>query len=100
MEKTVKNRKLVNSEKGSVMLEYLILNFGFLVVLALSAYFLLPDFQNKEVYKHDPAGGEFTLVGNTNDADQGGAYGHYGLLGSAFIRHYNMVLNIISMPYP
>ena len=100
MAKTVKNRKLIKSEKGSVMMEYLILNFGFFIVLALAAHFVFPDFSNKDIYRHNPQTGEFHQAGNTGDADKGGEYGQYGLLGSAFIRHYNMMLDIISMPYP
>jgi len=70
MAKTIKNRKLIKSEKGSVMMEYLILNFGFFVILAVAAHFFLP--------------------GDTG----------YGGLGNAFLAHYNMVLDIVSMPYP
>ena len=70
MKKTLMNKKLINSEKGSVMMEYLILNFGFFVLLVLSAHFFMPG-------------------------DIG-----YGNLGNAFLAHYNMVLDIISMPYP
>ena len=70
MAKTGKNRNLIKSEKGSVMMEYLILNFGFFVLLVLSAHFFMPG-------------------------DIG-----YGNLGNAFLAHYNMVLDIISMPYP
>ena len=100
MAKTVKNRKLIKSEKGSVMMEYIILSFGFFVVLAMSAHFLFPDFQNRDIYEYNPVTGQFTQDGNTGDSDKGGAYGQYGRLGSAFIRHYNMVLDIVSMPYP
>jgi hypothetical protein len=100
MKKTVTNKKLIKSEKGSVMMEYIILSFGLFLVLALSAHFLFPDFSNRDIYRYDPTTGEITQAGNTGDADKGGAYGEYGLLGSAFIRHYNMVLDIVSMPYP
>ena len=70
MKKTLINKKLIKSEKGSVMMEYLILNFGFFVILAVAAHFFLP--------------------GDTG----------YGGLGNAFLAHYNMVLDIVSMPYP
>ena len=70
MARTIKNRKLIKSEKGSVMMEYLILNLGFFVILAVAAHFFLPE-------------------------DAG-----YGGLGNAFLAHYNMVLDIVSMPYP
>ena len=70
MKKTLMNKKLINSEKGSVMMEYLILNLGFFVILAVAAHFFLP--------------------GDTG----------YGGLGNAFLAHYNMVLDIVSMPYP
>ena len=100
MKKTLTNKKLIKSEKGSVMMEYLILNLGFFVVLALAAHFTFPDFSNRDIYKYDPSSGQFTQDGNTGDTDKGGTYGEYGLLGSAFIRHYNMVLDIVSMPYP
>ena len=70
MKKTLTNKKLIKSEKGSVMMEYLILNLGFFVILAVAAHFFLP--------------------GDTG----------YGGLGNAFLSHYNMVLDIVSMPYP
>ena len=70
MKKTLTNRKLIKSEIGSVMMEYLILNLGFFVILAVAAHFFLPG-------------------------DAG-----YGGLGNAFLAHYNMVLDIVSMPYP
>ena len=70
MKKTLINKKLIKSEKGSVMMEYLILNLGFFVILAVAAHFFLP--------------------GDTG----------YGGLGNAFLAHYNMVLDIVSMPYP
>ena len=70
MKKTLKNENLIKSEKGSVMMEYLVLNLGFFVILALAAHFFLP--------------------GDTG----------YGGIGNAFVAHYNMVLDIVSMPYP
>ena len=70
MKKTLTNKKLIKSEKGSVMMEYLILNLGFFVILAVAAHFFLP--------------------GDTG----------YGGLENAFLAHYNMVLDIVSMPYP
>ena len=100
MKKTLTNKKLIKSEKGSVMMEYLILNLGFFLVLALAAHFVLPGFENQNIYKYDPVTGQISQDGNTGDANKGGTYGRYGLLGSAFIRHYNMVLDIVSMPYP
>jgi uncharacterized protein (UPF0333 family) len=94
------NSKLVKAEKGSVMMEYLVLNLGFFVVLVLSAHFLFPDFSNKEIYTYDPVTGNFTQAGNTKDSNKGGSYGQYGLLGAAFVKHYNMMLDLVSMPYP
>lgn len=79
-------------------MEYLILNLGFFVILAMAAHFMFPDFKDKNIYEYE--NGQFVQAGKTGDADKGGAYGRYGLLGSAFIRHYNMVLDIVSMPYP
>lgn len=70
MVKTVKTKKMIKSENGTVMMEYIVLSLGFFFVLALSAHFFLP-----------------------------GTSG-YGNLGNAFIAHYNMVLDIVSMPYP
>ena len=55
---------------------------------------------NKDIYKYDPATGNFTQDGKTGDANKGGAYGQYGLLGAAFVKHYNMMLDLVSMPYP
>ena len=100
MKKSPRKRRFIKSEKGSVMMEYIILNFGFFVILALAAHFVFPDFSNKAIYGYNAETGEITQNGNTGDADKGGDYGEYGLLGSAFIRHYNMVLDIVSMPYP
>ena len=98
MGKNYKKRKIAGSESGSVMMEYLILNMGFFVVLALAAHFMMPDFKHKNVYGYDPVTGAITQKGTTADHDS--EYGEYGRLGAAFIRHYNMVLDIISMPYP
>ena len=70
MKKRVFFKKISGEDKGSVMLEYLILSLGFFVVLAFSAHFFLPNSSG------------------------------YGNLGDAFIAHYNLVLDIISMPYP
>ena len=70
MTKSVLLKKISGEDKGSVMLEYLILSLGFFVVLAFSAHFFLPNSSA------------------------------YGNLGDAFIDHYNLVLDIISMPYP
>ena len=97
MAKTIKNRKLIKSEKGSVMMEYLILNLGFFVVLAMAAHFTFPDFTAKPAYKNSEPGNLNFVVDeevSLNDVCS------YGRLGTAFIRHYNMVLDIISMPYP
>ena len=94
------SKRIKKSERGSVMMEYLILNLGFFVVLALSAHFLLPDFSDRTIYDYTPETGAFVEKGNAADSGRGGAYGKYGLLGSAFIKHYNMVLDIVSMPYP
>ena len=68
--KVQKNRRIARSEKGSVMMEYLILNLGVIAALVASAHFFVPG------------------------------SGNYGNLGDAFIAHWNMVLNIVSMPYP
>ena len=98
MSKICKKRKSAGSESGSVMMEYLILNLGFFMVIAMAGHFMLPDFEHKPVYEFDHTSGSFNQSGTTSTYDN--AYGKYGRLGAAFIRHYNMVLDIISMPYP
>lgn len=75
----LKNRRLMKSEKGSVMMEYLILNLIFITVCAAAGGILFGD--------------AFFFPGNARN-------GNYGIIGNSFIRHYNMVLNIVSMPYP
>ena len=95
MARTIKNRKLIKSEKGSVMMEYLILNLGFFVVLALAAHFCMPDFETRRTYKLDSSGD----ISFEQDERKPVA-GRYGHLGEAFLQHYNMVLEVISMPYP
>ena len=95
MARTIKNRKLIKSEKGSVMMEYLILNLGFFVVLALAAHFCMPDFETRRTYKLDSSG---DIVFERDERKL--VAGRYGHLGEAFLQHYNMVLEVISMPYP
>ena len=75
----LKNRRLMKSEKGSVMMEYLILNLIFITVCAAAGGILFGD--------------AFFFPKKANN-------GNYGSLGNAFIKHYNVVLNIVSMPYP
>ena len=70
MKITRTNKRRIRSEKGSVMMEYLILNLGFFCVLAAAAHFFLPGSSD------------------------------YGTLGEVFLAHFNMVLDIVSMPYP
>ena len=69
----VEKREKRNSpkrEQGSVMLEYLILNLLLFAVLAGGGHFLFPGKNS------------------------------YGTPGNAFAAHYEMVLDLISMPYP
>lgn len=88
------NKKNVTSERGSVMMEYIVLNLCFFVVLALAAHFCFPDFTDKAVYQLDNSGNvQFEEDKNTRS-------GAYGRLGTAFVQHYNMMLNLVSMPYP
>ena len=95
MKKAPINPKLLKSEKGSVMMEYLILNLGFFVVLALAAHFCMPDFETRTTYKLDDSG-DISLVKDETKP----IAGKYGHLGEAFLQHYNMVLEVVSMPYP
>lgn len=69
VEKMRKKRSL-KKERGSVMMEYLILNLLVFAVLAGGGHFFLPG-----------------SIGSGN-------------LGNAFTAHYEMVLDLISMPYP
>ena len=66
----MKKRKSSESEKGSVMMEYLILNLLLFAALAGSVRFFTP--------------------GHSGEVN----------LGDAFVQHYNLVLDIVSMPYP
>ena len=75
----LKNRRSMKSEKGSVMMEYLILN---LVFITLSA----------------AVGGIF--FGEAFFTPGSAGKGNYGVIGNSFIKHYDMVLHLVSMPYP
>ena len=90
----LKNNSL-KSERGSVMMEYIVLSLCFFVVIAMAAHFCLPDFTSKTVYKLDGSGN----VSFVEDKDHPRS-GTYGRLGTAFVAHYNMMLDLISMPYP
>ena len=79
MKKTLINKKLIKSEKGSVMMEYLVLNLIFILTYVT-------------------IGGAF--FGDVFFAPGSAILGNYGILGNSFIRHYNMMLDLISMPYP
>ncbi|MBO5793255.1 MAG: hypothetical protein J6S54_12390 [Lentisphaeria bacterium] len=70
MVEKMRKKRSRKKERGSVMMEYLILNLLVFAVLAGGGHFLLP-----------------------------GKSGH-GICGNAFAAHYEMVLDLISMPYP
>lgn len=65
-----REKRIVRDDSGSVMMEYIILNLGLILTVVAAGLFFFPD------------------------------TGDYGLLGNAFIQHYNLVLDIVSMPYP
>lgn len=75
------------------MMEYLIVNLGIFIVIAMAAHFFLPD-QNAStpIYELDGSG-------NINFA-QTGTTGEYGQLGNAFLQHFNITLRIVSLPFP
>ena len=55
------------------MMEYIVLNFVFLVSASLAVYFFTPSESKKN---------------------------QYGKLGNAFIQRYQLMLKVVSMPYP
>lgn len=85
----------MRSERGSVMMEYVILNFFFVVAIAVAGYFFVsPDggTAGQNTYRVDPSHGGLRSDSRRTE--------RYGILGNAFKQHYDLMLLIVSMPYP
>lgn len=65
-----KLRKLSSSQRGSVMMEYIILNLFIMAVLVAGQHFFFP-------------------------ADDS-----YGTLGDAYLQRFHLMQRIVSMPFP
>ena len=83
------------SDRGSMMMEYVVLNFLFVVAVAIAGYFFVsPDggTPGQATYRIDPDTGAVVTVTETTR--------RYGILGDAFLRRYDLMVKIVSMPYP
>jgi len=83
------------NERGSVMMEYVVLNFLFMVAIAIAGNFFVDPFGGGAagigVYQLNSQTGQFTRTGTAPQ---------YGILGNAFNVRYDLMLRIVSMPYP
>ena len=85
--------KKKKNSRGSVMMEYIILNFGFFVILAVGGYFFVnPDAIGETAYEIDPQTLEWR--------EKTDRIPRYGFLGNAFLQSYRFMLDVVSMPYP
>ena len=87
--------KAMSCQRGSIMMEYIVLNFLFAVAIALSGYFFVaPDgrAEGGATYSIDPKTG--TIVREVQNTRK------FGILGSVFLERYAMMRDIVSMPYP
>ena len=85
--------KKKKNSRGSVMMEYIILNLGFMVFLAVGGYFFVnPDSSGETVYEIAPRTLEWKAKQETSK--------QFGFLGEAFLVRYRLMLDIVSMPYP
>ena len=85
----------LRSSRGSVMMEYVVLNFLFIVAIALAGYFFVsPDggTPGQATYRIGPWTGAIETTGRTTE--------RYGFLGNAFMQRYDLMVKIVSMPYP
>ena len=81
--------------RGSVMMEYVVLNFLFIVAIALAGYFFVsPDggTPGQATYRINLVTGEIETRTETTE--------RYGILGNAFMQRYDLMVKIVSMPYP
>ena len=93
---TLKKIGSVEKERGSVMMEYVILNFLFVVVIAVAGHFFLsPDGgrNGQPTYRLDVETGALEEV-------RGKPTVRYGFLGKAFLDRYDLMVKVVSMPYP
>ena len=83
-------------ERGSVMMEYVILNFLFAVAVAVAGYFFTAPnggTTGQATYRIDIETGALeTVPGRKSE--------RYGILGKAFLDRYRLMVDIVSMPYP
>jgi len=87
--------KDTRSSRGSMMMEYVILNFLFIVAIALFGHFFIsPDggTPGQATYRIDPETGAIETRTETTE--------RYGFLGNAFMQRYDLMVKIVSMPYP
>ncbi len=82
------------SEGGSVMMEYLILNFGVILTIIVASHFFLPDMdlemnERRDVYEIQ--NGKFVKTEET---------GRYGRFGEAYLKRFKLMVHVISMPFP
>ena len=85
----------IRSCRGSVMMEYVVLNFLFIVAIALAGYFFVsPDggTPGQATYRINLVTGAIETTGRTTE--------RYGFLGNAFMQRYDLMVKIVSMPYP
>ena len=92
--KRMRIRCLWKSCAGSVMLEYILLNFWLMAVLVLAGVFFVNpnDMGGKPTYRVDILTGKITETEVTTK--------RFGLLGDGFLQHFSRVMKVISMPYP
>ena len=77
------------------MMEYVVLNFLFIVAIALAGYFFVsPDggTPGQPTYRINLGTGAIETTGRTTV--------RYGFLGNAFMQRYDLMVKIVSMPYP
>ena len=87
-------RRMFGKDRGSVMMEYIILNFWLVLALVVGGYFFIDpaDDGGQRTSRLDPETGAFL-----SDA---GKTARFGRLGSNFLARYGLMLRIVSMPYP
>lgn len=87
--------RVVRETGGSILMEYLVLNFWILVMIVFSGHFFFDPsggVPGEDTYRLDPVTGEISIGAETTR--------QYGLLGNVFLEHYRQMLKVISMPFP